>query len=104
MTTSEWKVLQTDLIHGVEQELGAPIPTLESFRARLNEKDVARKRKQFERDLEAFLQSKPFLRAATERYLRKKAQPALEAANIALEKAEKILAQYKSRKSRTLPN
>lgn len=61
-----------DLLDGVEKELGSPVATFQLFRVRLNGHGIARKRKEFERDLEAFLESKPFLRAATQRYLRKK--------------------------------
>lgn len=104
MNVSDWKALMQDLLGGIEKELGSPVAIFQSFRGRLNEDGIARKRKQFERDLEAFLESKPFLRAATRRYLRKKAEPALETANVLLRRAEALLAQWKSKKSRSLPN
>lgn len=104
MTVSDWKALMQDLLDGIEKELGSPVSTFQLFRERLNEHRIAPKRKQFERDLEAFLESKPFLRAATRRYLRKKAEPALETANVLLRKAEDLLAQWKSKRSRIGPN
>ena len=86
----------TDLLTGVERELCSSAPTearvtLHSFRKRLNQCRVIRKRKAFDRDLEAFLQSKPCLRGAAKRHIRKIAPPAIEAAIAALNAAIGIL-------------
>jgi len=89
-----------ELIDGVQGELGPTIPTktsvvLHTFRKRLDEKLGGRKRKRFEQELEAFLQSKRSLRAASKRYLRKKMSPAIRAAIAALKRAQRLLAQRK---------
>lgn len=104
MKNAQWKAVMEELLDGVQRELGTPVPKLESFRARLNGSQVPRERREFEQELEVLLRSKPFLRAATERFLRKKARPVIEAAVSALDEAEAILAQCKSKKRRSLPN
>jgi glucan phosphorylase len=85
----QWKATMEDLIDGVQRELGFTIPTktraaLNTFRKRLEENLGGRKRKRFEQELEAFLQSKRPLRAASKRYLRKKMNPAIKAVIAAL--------------------
>jgi len=85
-----------ELLDGVQRELGSGVPnktkaTLDAFRGRLDETSAARKRKRFERELEAFLQSKPALRAASERYVCEKIPPAIEAAVAAMMRALPLL-------------
>jgi len=88
-----------ELIDGVQGEMDSRVPTktraaLHTFRKRL-EKNLGRRRlKRFEQELEAFLQSKPVLRAASKRYLRKKARPLIKAAIAALKRARRLLAQH----------
>jgi hypothetical protein len=87
-----------DLLDGVERELRSSVPVktrvaLNAFRMRLSEGRVARRREHFEQELDTFLQSEPFLRAATKRYLRKKMLPAIAAAIAALKRALPFLAK-----------
>jgi hypothetical protein len=100
MTTSKWKDVMADLIDGVERELRSKAQikvegSLNVFRMRLKEVRTIRTRKQFEQELEAFLRSKPFLRGAAGRYVRKKAIPLIEAAVAALNEAVPFLAKGK---------
>jgi hypothetical protein len=100
LTFSQWKATMKELIDGVQGELGPTIPTktrvvLHTFRTRLDEKLGGRRRKRFEQELEAFLQSKRALRAASKRYLRNKMSPAIKAAIAALKRARRLLAQRK---------
>jgi hypothetical protein len=92
MTILEWQALMKELLDGVQRELGSRISrkakdALDAFRKRLDETPGSRRRKRFEQELEAFLQSKRALRAATERYLCKRISPAIEAALAALKRA-----------------
>jgi len=85
-----------ELLDGVQRELGSAVPNktkaaLDAFRERLDEISVVRKRQRFERELEAFLQSKPALRAASERYLCERIPPAIEAAVAAMMRALPLL-------------
>ena len=100
LTLSQWKATMDELIDGVQGELGSTIPTktkvaLHTFRKRLDENLGGRRRKRFEQELEAFLQSKRALRAASKRYLRKKMSPAIKAAIATLKRARRLLAQRK---------
>ena len=100
LTFSQWKATMEELIVGVQRELGSTIPpktnvALHTFRKRLDENLGARRRKRFELELEAFLQSKRALRAAAKRYLRKKIPPTIKAAIAALNRARRLLAKGK---------
>jgi len=97
---SQWKATMEELTDGVQGELGSMIPTktraaLHTFRKRLEEKLGGRRRKRFEQELEAFLQSKPALRAASKRYLRKRMRPVMKAAIATLKRARRLLVQRK---------
>ena len=101
MTSSEWEDLIEDIIDGVEQEVHRTAridikSSLNAFRTRLKEVRTIQKRRHFEQDLEAFLESKRFLRGAAERYVCKKMTPALEAATAAINRANTILAKAKT--------
>jgi len=100
MTTSEWKELMEEFLEGVEREFRSSTPTktkftLDAFRRRLNGAGVIRSRKRFERELDTFLKSEPFARAATERHLLKKIRSTVAAADAALNRALPLLAKYK---------
>lgn len=100
---ADWKDTMKDILDGVERELcpSTPIKTradLTAFRMCLDESPMVRRRKQFEQELEAFLQSKPFLRAAGKRYLRKKLIPALEMVTAVMNEVARVLAQDKTRR------
>jgi hypothetical protein len=100
LTLSEWKATMEELIDGVQGELGSAIPTktraaLLTFRKRLEENLGERRRKRFEQELEAFLQSKPALRAASKRYLRKRIRTVIKATITTLKRARRVLAQRK---------
>lgn len=103
LTLSQWKATMEELINGVQQELGSPTPTktrvaLHTFRERLDENLGGRKRKRFEQELEAFLQSKRALRAASKRYLRKKIRRVIKATTATLKRAQRLLAKRKRRR------
>jgi hypothetical protein len=83
MRISQWKAVWQDLIDGVQGELGIRVPALDKFRARLDEARLSQERKPFDQEIEAFLDSQPFLREAAQRYLSKKASGLLEKASIA---------------------
>jgi hypothetical protein len=105
MTLSEWKAVMEELLDGVQQELGTAVPIktkvgLDTFRKRLRGTLVARRRKRFEQELEAFLQSKRALRAAAKRYLRKKIPPAIAAAIAVMKRAQLFLAKHKTKRPR----
>lgn len=87
------------LLDGVERELPPTVPAetkaaLQTFRSRLEWKHVTRKRKRFERKLEACLQSSAFLRAASQRHIAKVLPPAVERAQAALKQARLVLAGH----------
>jgi hypothetical protein len=103
LTPSEWKDASEEMIDGVQRELGSAIPAktkvaLHTFRKRLDENLGARRRKQFEQELEAFIHSKPALRAAAERYLGKKIRSEVKAAIAALKLALPLLAKDKRKR------
>jgi hypothetical protein len=103
MTLSQWKEVMEELLDGVQQELGSTVPiktkvALNTFRRRLHSTLVARRRKRFEQELEAFLQSKRALRVAAERYVCKKIPPAIEAAIAVLKRAQRLLAKGKGKR------
>jgi hypothetical protein len=92
MKLSQWKITVQELIDGVQGEVGMQVPTLEEFRARLNDAaPVTEKRKSFEDEIETFLDSQPFLREAASRYLAKKASSAIETATAAMKEAQRFL-------------
>jgi uncharacterized protein (DUF2267 family) len=100
LTFSQWKTTMEELIDAVQRELGSTIPiktraVLHTFRKRLKENLGGRRRKLFEQELEAFLQSKPALRAASKRYLRKKMRQVMKAVTATLKRARRSLAQRK---------
>src|ERR1700730_17189256 len=104
MTISEWRALMLDLLDGVQRELGSMVQTetkatLDAFREHLDESSALRKRKRFEQELEAFLQSSPALRGASERYVCEKIPPAIDAAVAALMRALPFL----TKKDHTVP-
>jgi hypothetical protein len=91
------------LLAGVERELRSTASTntgvaLRQFRARLDEVRVVRERKQFERELKDFLQSKPHLRRAATGYIREMLPPIVKAAIAALKHAQQVAAQQKAKK------
>ncbi|MGB6877025.1 MAG: hypothetical protein WBD87_13430 [Candidatus Acidiferrales bacterium] len=82
------------LLEGVEKELRSAARvklggSLQPFRQRLNRDCVPRRCKQFQRDLNALLNSHPSLRAATRRYLSKRMQSALKASERILKRLDK---------------
>jgi hypothetical protein len=92
MKLSEWKALFHGWIDGVRGEVGMPIPALEEFRSRIDEAaPSAEKRKVFEDEFQACVDSQPFLREATSRYLSKKASAAIASATALLARARQVL-------------
>lgn len=99
MTRLSWKHMMEDLLNGVEGELRPSVPfktkvVLKAFGKRLIEGRVARQRKRFEEELEAFLQSEPYLRAATKRYLKKRVIVALRESTRLLKRAAAMLSKH----------
>jgi hypothetical protein len=103
MAASEWKRMWSEFLDGVEKELRSAAPAktkliLDTFRQRFDRDSVPRRRKRFQRDLEAALERNPLLRAATRRYFFKRMQSALKAAAEAQNKAERLLQQLENKK------
>lgn len=74
MTAPKWKNFMIGLIDGLERHLCASAPKsaslgLKSFRARVTSARTAGARGMVERDLDRFVESKPWLRAAASRYV-----------------------------------
>jgi hypothetical protein len=91
LTKSEWKTCREEFVDDIERELNA-------FRKRLDEDHDSRRRKQFDRDLDVFIESKPYLKVAVTRHLRRQIRPAVKAAMVALEEAKVVLAKYRKKK------
>jgi len=92
-----------ELVDGVQKELGPTVPVktkvgLEAFRKRLRKPLIARRRKRFEQELEAFLQSERALRTAAQRYIRKKMPPIIKAAVAVMKQARALLGKDKTKK------
>ena len=102
-TKSKWKTRMEEFLEDIELELGATAPAdslaaLNAFRKRLDEDLDSRRRKQFGRDFDAFIESKPYLKVAVTRLLRRQVRPAVKAAMVALEEAKVVLAKYRKKK------
>lgn len=100
LTLLQWKATMEELIDGVQAEMGSAIPpktraAMHSLRERLEENSDGRGRKRFEQELEAFLQSKRALRAASKRYLRKRMRLVTKATIATLKRARRLLAKRK---------
>jgi hypothetical protein len=85
-----------DFLDGVERQLRSSAPArtrlaLNAFRVRLKAARIAGGRKRFEQELEGFIDKNLAVRGAAERYLSTIMVPAVEAANVALRRADKIL-------------
>jgi hypothetical protein len=98
-----------ELLDGIQQELGSTVSTetvvaLNKLRQRLEKPLIAPRRKRFEQELKALLESKRGFKAAANRYLRKKVPAAIAAAEATLEAAQELLAKLKRKKSRTWLN
>jgi len=104
LTTKEWKRCFNDMLIGVKAELDSSAPpsarfALHGFHRRLNDARTSQLRKSFEKDLDAFLESEEYLKAAGGRYIAKKMVPALDRATKLMKKAKVLLAQYKKPKT-----
>jgi hypothetical protein len=85
-----------DFLDGLERELPVAVSAktrvmLKTFKSRLNKDSVKRRQKRFEQELETFLQSKSYLRAASRRHILKIMPPILDAAVAAVKKAAPFL-------------
>jgi hypothetical protein len=101
-TIEEGKKVMDDLLHGASRELSSSATrgaraALNELRARLKPIRTTRKLRRFEREVETFLQSKAFLRAATQRYLDKRARRLVKAAHATLKRAHAAILKYKSK-------
>jgi hypothetical protein len=100
MKRLEWKLSIEKFLDDIEQELPPKTPlkariALSMLRRSVNQRRFIRKRKQYEQEMEAFLRSDPFLRAAADRYIRKKARVALVAVRATMSQLEILLARLK---------
>jgi hypothetical protein len=98
-----------ELLDGIQQELGSAVSTetkvaLNTLRQYLAKPLTPLRRKRFKKECDALIESKPVLKAAADRYLRKKVPAAVAAAEAALEAAQELLAKLKRKKSRTWLN
>jgi len=108
MTKKDWKEICENLLNGVEQELRSTVPvnvraSLDTFRQRLDRDSIVRRRKRFERELEALLRGNPSLRAAANRYLSKKVKSALKTIVRVLNRTMRVLKEQQERKTHTKP-
>ena len=104
MNAREWKHGLLDLIDGVEQHVCASAPKsattrLRQFRVLLPRARTPAARRLYERKLETFLQSAPYLRRAARRHLTPKAAAALKRSGKALEQADRLLKLSKERRA-----
>ena len=100
MNAREWLKMIIDLIDGVEQHLCASAPKkakeqLREFRKQSREARTAKAHALYERKLNRFLESAPYLRSAGRRYITPKVVDALTRATKALKEATCILKQFK---------
>jgi|SRR5579862_2543751 len=108
-TIANGKKVMDDLLEGALGELSPSAPrgaraALNELRARLKPIRTTRQLRRFEREVEAFLQGKPFLRAATQRYLGKETLRLAKAAHATLKRAYAAILKYKRAKAGTLTN
>jgi hypothetical protein len=106
MRSADWKKMIEDLLDAIEGELRTSVPaktklTLNALRSRLGERDITRRRKRFDQELDELLTSDPFLRAATKRYFRRKVPQAIAEALVVLERAKVYLAKSGDKQTRT---
>jgi hypothetical protein len=98
MKLSGWIALYQNLITELQKEVGMPIPALEEFRVRIAEAaPIAERRKAFEDEFDALVDSQSFLREATTRWQRKKAADAIESATALHRRAEQFLPKDEER-------
>jgi hypothetical protein len=95
----KWKDIMEDLLDGIEGELRPSTrlrakKSLRPFRTRLSRSLTARERKRFERELEAFLQGEPIVRAASKRFLKKRVNEVVGRAVLTLKRAETVLKKW----------
>jgi hypothetical protein len=91
-----------DFLDGVESHLRSSTPArtrlaLNAFRVRLKAARIAGGRKRFEQELESFIDKNLAVRGAAEQYLSSIMVPAIEAANVALKRADRILTRARAR-------
>src|SRR5205814_7532862 len=97
MNAREWTNCITDLIDGVEQHLCTSAPKgahaqLREFRRRVSGVRTAQVRQRYERTLERFLQSAPYLRGAARRYLVPQAVALLKSSRETMKRSALFLA------------
>jgi hypothetical protein len=102
MESSQWKRVMEDFLDGIERQLPSSAPArttlaLNAFRLRLKAPRVAGGRKRFEQELEAFIDKNLAVRGAAERHLSTTMVRSVEAADVALRRADKILARARAR-------
>ena len=99
MTTADWKSCMSDLFDGLERELpdlerAAIVPTLSQLRSRVM-RCTPQRRKKFEAELEAFLQSSITLQVAAQKYISRILLPTVEAAEAVLKESRALLKRFK---------
>jgi hypothetical protein len=95
---SEWKKIFVDALNGVERELCPSSPkrvrvAIADFRILLDSVSSIRARERFERDIETFLESESYLRAATRRYMTKSIIKACNGVVRVMNRAKRVLGQ-----------
>ena len=103
MTNADWKTGMSDLICGTVSELRPSAPknaqlTLHIFQGRLDACPRPKEKKTFERQLEAYIQSKTYVLAAAHRYLARMVPPAIKSADELLKTAKLVLRAIQKKK------
>jgi hypothetical protein len=96
MTNREWKLFMNGLLDSVERELHPDTPTedreaLRAFRGRLERKRITEARKPYERKIDRLVESRPYLLAASHRYIGKVLPPLVEQSASLLKRARDLL-------------
>lgn len=91
-----------EILDGIQRELGSKVSAktkvkLDSLRELLNHATTARKRKQFKREIDSFVESTQAVRAASERYIVKVGIPILRATTATLKRMIRVLKKAKNK-------
>jgi hypothetical protein len=106
MRDDDWLNIMLELLDGIERELPSNVSNaipekLSILRNRIINKKKSASRKNIEREVDAFLESTPFLLDCSDKYIVKKLGPALDQAEDVLRRTDAI---FKNTTRKTEPN